>query len=373
MEYVFPPTKVIFGEGSLENLKDVVEKYEGKVMLFTGRKSMRKLGFLDKVTEMLKDRDIVLFDRVSSGPTTNIIEEAVKIAKDEDISVIIGMGGGSVIDTAKCTASMVKNLEEGKEIREYFDDEKKVIRESVPFIAIPTTSGTGAEVTRWAVVWDGKKKHTISGLKMYAKVAIVDPKLTYSLPRRQTASSGMDALSQGIESYWSRNHNPISDIFAIRTIELVFRHLEGACNNPENTEHRRGMSLAALFSGLAINGTKTTVCHSLSYPMTAYFGIPHGHACGLTIPSFMLYNSKMEAARIKRIVEAIGEKTIEDGAEKVRELMEKIGLETKLRKLGIDERGINIIVKNGFTRDRIEHNPRSITPHDIKQILMRLL
>ena len=373
MGYASPPTKIIFGEGSISKLKYLSEEYKGNVMLFTGKSSMRKLGYTDKVVSMLKDRKVLIYDKVDPRPSVETLMDALKIAKKENIGLIIGMGGGSAMDAAKTVASMVKNFREGSHLREYADNEKMIPREGIPFIAIPTTSGTGAEVTRWAVIWDGKKKHTLGSLKTYAKAAIIDPKLTYSLPKKQTASTGMDALSQGIESYWSRNHNKIADEFAIKAIKFVFQHLEGAYKDPKNPEHRRGMSLAALYSGFAIDGTKTTACHSISYPITAYFGVPHGHACALTIPSFIIYNSKEVPDRIGDIAKAMGTKNPEEGANKVRNLMKNLGLETKLSELGINKRGIEIIVKNGFTPDRVKHNPRKFSADDLKEILVRLI
>ena len=373
MKYITSPTKIVFGEGSLSRIKDIADGFKGKVMLFTGKSSMHRLGYTDKVVNMLKDREVLVYDKVKPSPSVGLVMEAVELARNENIGLMLGLGGGSVMDTAKCAAAMVKNFEKGKHLSEYADNEEMIPKEGIPFIAIPTTSGTGAEVTRWAVIWDGKKKHTIGSLNTYAKASIIDPELTYSLPKKQTASTGMDALSQAIESYWSRNHNKTSDTFALDAIRLVFEHLEGAYKDPENKEHRRGMSLAALYSGLAINGTKTTACHSVSYPITAYFGVPHGHACALTIPSFMVYNSKAVPDRIKDIAKAMGASTAKEGAEKVRNLMKGVGLETELGKLGIDKNGIEIIVKNGFTPDRVKHNPRDLNSDNLRDILKEIM
>lgn len=371
------PTEIFFSVGGISSLNEVTSRYEPeKIMLVTGRTAMKKAGVTDRIVDYFNKNNIetYVFDKIGSNPSTTIIEEGVGYTKESEAELVVGVGGGSAMDAAKCIALLYNNFDEDS-ILEYINNKELIKNKGLPCITIPTTSGTGAEVTRWATVWDKeeKKKLSMEHPYMYPEIALLDPELTVYLPKKQTSSTGVDALSQCIESYWSKNHNPISDLCALEGIKLVFENLEGAYNEPENIQYRTGMSMAALCSGMAINGTKTTACHSTSYPMTAHFDIPHGHACCITVPGFMRYNADVVPERIQRISDMAGARTIEEGAENIIGLMENLELETKLSDLGINERGIETIIEDGFTPDRVKHNPRELTAEDLRKILLNIL
>ncbi len=384
MEEYYNPVKIVFGSSSLNQIGKIVEKYKlnNKILIISG-KTMRELGVIQRIETILEKNENVVetFEKVFANPTFRLIDETTLLARRGEYGLIIGIGGGSSLDCAKCTAILSKN--EGN-ISDYLFNYKNITNSGIPFIAIPTTAGTGSEVTMWATVWrnddEFKKKYSMSDKKMYAKVAIVDPELTLSLPPYQTAITGLDALSQAIEAYWSRNHNPTSDKHALEAISLIFNNVEIAFKDSTNLEVREKMLFGSLESGLAFSNTKTTAVHSVSYPITALYNVPHGLACALVLGSFLVFNSKVcnenlpEASdRIEKIVECLDSQNALEAKEKIENLMKKMNLPTKLSELGIDENGIDLIIKEGFTKGRIENNPRKVTKNDLYKILINLL
>jgi len=179
--------------------------------------------------------------------------------------------------------ALKKNLKEGVDIPENFDPK--------PVIAIPTTAGTGSEVTMWATIWDmeEKKKYSLSHPKLYPKIALLDPELTLTLPEKETIYSGLDALSHAMEAIWNKNHNPISDNFALKAISIVHNYLPELRKDLTNLDLRGQLLHASLLAGMAFSNTKTALAHSISYPLTAHFGVPHRLACSFTLPAILKY------------------------------------------------------------------------------------
>lgn len=367
------PTKVIFGRDCLEKIIDVVEFFKpNKIMLVTGRKSMKELGVTDRIIDYLKDYQVVVYDRVKQNPTVRMIEDGIRFLEVEECDLVIGLGGGSAIDTAKAVSVLAKNP---GPVAEYLSEDRKIMNRGVPLVAIPTTAGTGTEVTQYASIIDEEKKRKLSLSHEYIHpdVAIVDPILMVSMPKFVTATTGLDALSQCIEAYWSKCRTPISDIFALNGIKLVFEALVNSFNFPKNVEFREKMALASLFSGIAISITKTTIVHSVSYPLTVHFSVPHGLACSLTLPSFIRYNSVVVKDRIRDIARAIGARTIEECIRKVERLISDVKLPNRLGDVGVKKEDIDLIVKEGFRPDRAENNPRRVTEEDLREILNNIL
>lgn len=368
------PTRIFFGNGILDNLLDYMKLLNpGKhILLITGRKSMRRLGYTDKVVQLLRDYRIYIFDRVDPNPDVQVVKDAVRYAKENNIALVISLGGGSTIDVGKSVAILCNNSEC---LEEYLSGNKAVEHKGVNFIAIPTTAGTGSEVTRWATIWDRrtKEKNSLEHAFMYPEMVLIDPTITLHLGQYTTAVTGLDALSHAIEALWSKNAQPISEIFAKEAITLIFENLENAYQNPEELRFRENMSRASLFAGMAFSNTKTTACHSISYPMTSHFNVPHGLACAITLPSFLEFNSAVVRGKALIIAQLTGAKSIPEGAENIRRLMKKIGLPVTLGELGISEKDIEVIVENGFTPDRMKHNPRAVSRNDLYEMLRNLL
>ena len=368
------PTRIFLGSGILNNLADYLKLLDTtrNVLLVTGRKAMKKYGYTNKVLRLLKDYQVFIFNQVDPNPNTELVKNARQYAKQNNIDLVIGLGGGSVIDVAKSVAILTNN---DKPLGEYLSNKEKIQHRGLSFVAIPTTAGSGSEVTRWATIWDKEKKEkkSLEHSFMYPAMALIDPAITIHLDKYTTAVTGLDVLSHAVEAYWSRNSQPISDMFAREAIILVFGNLERAHQNPHELKFRENMSKASLFAGLAFSNTKTTAAHSISYPMTAYFKIPHGLTCAITLPSLLEFNGEVVSEKALAIAKLIGAKTVSESAENIRKLIERLNLPTKLSGLGIREKDLDIIIENGFTPGRVKNNPREIARDDLYKILKNLL
>jgi alcohol dehydrogenase class IV len=260
-------------------------------------------------------------------------------------------------------------------VSDYLSTNREIINRGIPVIAIPTTAGTGSEVTQYASIIhkDMKKKISLTHDYVRPNVAIVEPTLTVTMPKFVTAITGLDALSQCVEAYWSRNHTPMSDIFALNGIKLISENLVNAYNFPDKIEFRSNMSLASLFSGIAISIARTTIIHSVSYPLTVHFNVPHGLSCSLTLPSFIRYNSEVIEGRILDMAKALNTETVEDFIRKIEEIIVNVKLPRRLSEVGVKSEDINLIVKEGFRSDRAGNNPREVTVEELREVLKSIL
>lgn len=344
------PTKIILGRLEDEIRKEVDVFSPAKILLISGGQAMRKSGVIEKLLKALAGYEVSLFEGVKPNPAP---EQVIQAKKETDL--IIGLGGGSVLDVAKVVATEMKK----------------------PCLTIPTTAGTGSEVTPFAALYDMEKKKKLSLAVNFPDVAIVDYRLTLTLSPELVASTGMDALSQAIEAYWSIYSNPLSDVHAKRAIELVARNLEDSWKGEE--KGREAMSLAALEAGRAFSQTKTTAVHSVSYPLTVHYGIPHGLACGLTLPYFLEHNYDVSQddcldqrgpdfvkERIREIVGFLGVRDVEAGKEHLIKLMESIKLPSQV------EFDMDLVVKDAFAPERVGNNPRLVTEENLRRILERI-
>jgi alcohol dehydrogenase class IV len=294
----------------------------------------------------------------------------------------LAVGGGSVLDMAKIIKySILKSLPFTVD-KEESEQEKM---ENIPLIAIPTTAGSGSEVTQFAVLYVNGVKHSIEDNQILPEIVIIDSNLTYSLPARLTAISGMDALCQAIESYWSVNSNTKSKQYAQEAINLALSHIERAVHNPTPAA-RLAMSKASMLAGKAINISKTTAPHALSYYMTSKLGVPHGHAVSFTLGQFLIFNNEVTDNDIsdkrgvkhvkntmKELFTLMGSENSLDAAEFISKLMKNIGLQTKLKELVVEER-INLDEMLDYINyERLNNNPRKISKQQCKNILTKIL
>lgn len=266
--------QTFIGEGALKSAAPYLNQFGKKALIVTG-KIITKTGLADKVGEVLKSQgiDFVIFNNLPGEPTDLMIMEGVEIFKKENCDFIIGLGGGTPIDTAKAIAAM--SVLPGKMI-EYKG--KELTGDFAPLVLIPTTAGTGSEVTRYFVFTNTEtdEKLLFKGDALLPKIAIVDFTYTISSPRSITLATGMDALCHAVESYTCRKANPITDMFSLDAVKRIFKYLGRACENGDDKEARENMSFAAYEAGLAINGSPTTIIHGMSRPIGACFHVPHG-------------------------------------------------------------------------------------------------
>ena len=362
------PTERIFGDGAFAELPKCLAKFQPKsILLVLGEKSFRQSSYYSKCREFVEAYSLIEASPVSQNPTQKFIQEEINRLSDKGYDLVLAIGGGSVLDVSKLLASVPK--QKNRDLSHYLAPGYRFETKPAPIIAVPTTSGTGSEVTPYASIETlEKKKITISDLSFYPAVAIIDPELSYSMPAYVTASTGFDALSQAVESFWSVHATSFSETHALRAIDLIVSSLEQAYENPTSPAARRLMALGSCEAGLAIAQTKTTAVHSVSYPITAHFGVAHGHACALTLGEFIRFNADHIQNR-KLLYSAFKLQDENVIAAKVESLMESVKLERSLSKLGIDEEGRTLILQEGFRPDRIANNPRKVERDDLVKIL----
>jgi len=304
----------------------------------------------------------------------------LELFRQRDYGIVIAVGGGSVLDMAKLIRIMAAQDVPPSEI---VNRDGTITHRGIPLVAIPTTAGTGSEATHFAVVYIDKTKYSVAHEYILPDIAIIDPLLTHSMPPNLTAVTGMDALSQAIESYWSVNSTDESKAYAREAIVLTLQNLERSVHKP-SPETRYAMCKAAHLAGRAINISKTTAPHAVSYTLTSHFGIPHGHAVGLTLGEFLVFNSEVSDAdngdprgvefvrsTIRELCEILGVKGADRARDEIYSLMERIGLETSLSELGIKKQGHDFIV-NDVNLERLKNNPRCVTSVYLETLLREI-
>src|SRR3989344_714337 len=376
--------KEFIGPASLAYLKTILEdENPSSIFLVTGKQSYRDSGAQKVIEPLLEPYQVTSFSDFSLNPQLEDVKRGIDLFRKSESELVIAVGGGSAIDIAKAINFLAAQKDA---------PEDHIINKQVPqikpksFVAIPTTSGTGSEATHFAVVYIHKAKYSLAHEEwMLRDYVFLDPTLTYNLPKYITASAGIDALCQAMESYWSTQSTEESKSFAQRAITLILDNLEGAVNNPYS-KNREAMMTGANLAGKAINISKTTACHSVSYPMTSYFGVSHGHACALTLAEMCLYNSdvtdndcldKREAVYVKSILSELcglfQVESIEEMQQKINKIMDQIWLTRKLQDLHISaSEHHDVIVANGFNPERVKNNPRELTEKALREMLRRI-
>lgn len=358
------------GIGSIGKLREILEKEKPKKVFLVVDDAYEKSGAKEKITPLLARYEVKTFSDIVPNPNIEQVEKGIAAWDTFQPDLVVAVGGGSVLDTAKALNVLAV---QSKAPAFYVKKEAEITRSGKPLIAVPTTAGTGAEATHFAVVYIGKIKYSLSHSSVLPRYAIVDPQFTFSLPPKITADTGMDALAQAVEAYWSVNSTDESKMYSKEAIKLALKNLEEAVNNPTE-EARVAMAKAAHLSGKAINIAQTTACHALSYPFTAHYGIPHGHAAALTLPEMVLYNAEgMGQEALDEFLLLLGVTTPQEAADKVRSLMKEINLGTKLTELGIaDVEHIQELLVKEVNTERLHNNPRKLDADDIRSIIQKI-
>jgi len=379
MWFFTSPRTIVFGEGALEYLKEL----EGKKVFIVTDKNLRELGIVDKVVEQLKETsmEIQIFDEVEPEPSKQTIEKGAKTLSEFGADWIIGLGGGSCMDAAK--AMWVLYERPDLTIEDITPFEKLNLRKKARLINIPTTSGTGADVT-WAVVitdTERKVKLELASREVVADISIVDPALVLDLPPKLTADTGMDALVHAIEAYTVQWKNDFSDALALRAIQLIFKYLPRAFKNGKNDpEAREKMHNAATMSGLAFSNAQIGIVHAMGHSLGAVFKIPHGKSVAVFLPYVMEYNLPEVASLYAEIAEAIGisDGSVEEKARKIieaiRNLMKEIEEPLSIREMGISreefEAKLDELIEKANESTGTIVNPRVPSEEDYRKLFL---
>lgn len=364
------PTTVYFGRGAVGRLPEIIKKRKaGKKILLIVDENFKKEAWLEEAKKKLQNSaQVVSYAPIIKKTDESTIDGLLKFCRRLNPDIIVGIGGGTIMDAAKCAAILLRH--EGM-VKDYLRQGRQFTKKNIFFVAVPTTAGTGSEVTPWATVWGSdNRKYSLSSEKfMFADIAIVDPALTDTLPKKITAETGIDALCQAIESFWNINHNTTSDRYALRAIKIILKNLGRTVNKPNKTA-RDEMLRGALMAGLAFSNTKTTICHAISYPMTAHWGIAHGQAVALTMPSFIKYSLPvLKNDRRKNLLKAFGARNEKEAAAKIENLMKFINLKTKISELNMPNNCLAIIIAEGYHPERAKNAPRIPSPQELRDIL----
>jgi len=379
------PTKVIFGRGSLNKLGREVKSLGRTILLVTGRRALRESGILDSVNRILNKEKIrsIIYDQVSAEPDIEVVDKGTVFARRNKCNVVVGIGGGSAIDVAKAIAGLALE-EDFRSVAEYLEGEgtKRLNSYGLPFIAVPTTAGTGAEVTRNAVIVNRqtRSKRSFRSNYLFARMTIIDPALTVSLPREITASSGIDTLSHLIEGYVSRKSNPLTDLLAIKGISLVGEALIAAYNNGADLEAREKMSLASLLGGIVLTNSGLGIAHGIAPFLGALYNVPHGVANGILLSHAIEFNLSSSIQKFKSIARALGEKidgiTDEEAGCKALSMVERMVKELKfpqsLTEFGVKPEGLAELAKKSLTSNSTRGNPRQVSYEDLLLLLKKI-
>ncbi|MFH1015783.1 MAG: iron-containing alcohol dehydrogenase [Chloroflexota bacterium] len=382
MNNYFSPNKIVFGNGAVSQVGKEAGKFGAKKALIVTDKGVLKAGNLKGVEESLKAQriDFIVFDKVEAEPPARVVDECGRLVREEGVDLVIGIGGGSSMDTAKGAALLARNP--GKVV-DYAGFDKAPQR-GLPKILLPTTAGTGSEVTRNFVITDEEEnaKKVIFTDFGLADVAIVDPMLTVSCPPAVTADTGMDALVHAIETFVSVNATPFSDVLAIEAISLIGEYLPIACVKGENLEARYNMALGATLSGLAFGSGGLGAVHALAYVLGTEYHLSHGRTNAIMLPYVVDYNLTASPARYARIAQAMGENidglTNDEAAgllvEHLFRLLEVVGIPSTLGEYGITEKALDKLVAGGMEFSRLFiPNPRNLTEADVREIYTNAL
>nr|WP_122012726.1 iron-containing alcohol dehydrogenase [Maliibacterium massiliense] len=359
------PTRIVFGAGSIDQMNDLLP--EGNVLMVVDP-IMTKLGTAQQLAAKLTGRRVEIFDEVEPNPPFALADRAASIARGIEAAAVVGVGGGSSLDVAKAAAMLRTN--QGSAV-DYIRGGKKLRHHRAFLMLLPTTAGTGSEVTNTGVFTD-LENHTKCpwvDQDFIPDIALVDPALTYSLPAKPTASTGLDALCQALESYWSQARNPITQSYALPAIRMVMENLREAVHNPQNADARAKMSAASLLAGLAMSQTRTTVCHGVSFGLTGQFNIPHGIACVVTLSAALRRNYAAVKEDIDLLLPYIGYKTMEEFADAIDALMLDVDVPTKLSAYGVTRESLPSLAEGGANALVSKNNPIVFTAAEIQQML----
>ena len=368
--------------GAIETVRSLLDdRVAHSVFVVADRTAYDKSGARMYLKSALQGRVQAIFDDFAPNPKYADVMRGIKFWYTHPCDIMIAIGGGSAIDMAKLIG--ICGTHRGQ-YRELLTGEIPIRDKAAPLIAIPTTAGTGSEATHFAVVYVGGQKYSVVHANVLPDYAIIDPNLTANLPPSITAHTGLDALSQAVESLWSVNATAQSRVFASEALRLVLDNLEAAVHRP-TLDVRANMCRAAHLSGKAINISKTTAPHAISYTLTSQFGVPHGLAVALTLGAVLIYNNGVTSSDcwhpkgvaqvqndIRGINRLIGVESSEEARKHIDDLISTIGCPTRLRQIGVDTAAdLETIVQNVNT-ERLKNNPRALSQFELRRILREI-
>lgn len=365
-------SKIYFQPGSIQRLGEEVKALRGRKVLLVTDKGVRNSGVLTRAVESLEKEALshVVFDEVEPNPSVETAQKGYALMKEKGCDTLAAVGGGSPIDTAKAIGIQATNPEPLLK----YEGANKVANPLPPLIAVPTTAGTGSEVTGAAVITDRTRKYKVPMRSPFLipRVALLDPEVLATLPPPVLASTGMDAFTHACETFVSTATNPLSRALAYDSMRLISQYIRRLYANPDNREAQGGMMLASTMAGMAFFNGRLGVVHALAHPLGGFFDIPHGLANAILLPHCMEFSRMAVPALFARIAEALGkdigglsvEEASRKAAEGVREILVDTRIPSSLKQVGAKKETFEAMAKDAVASGIHLSNPRRVTLED---------
>ena len=376
MNYYYNPVRTCQGYGSLTQLEKLTKACvspESTVLLLVWNESVLEIPEIAEFVAQEKYH-LVVQPFTASNPELTQLYEMYRHTRMLNVGLVIAIGGGSVLDVGKSLCCLY-----GKEIASE-EDLRKMIRNKTygspacPWIGVPTTAGTGSEVTCWATIWDSHNnaKYSVDTPENYAYAALVDPTLAASMPLKLAVSSALDAVAHATESYWAKASNTVSKALALSAIRTIMGSIDTLLEDSGNEDAHNAMANGSMLAGLAFSNTRTTACHSISYPLTMQCHIPHGVAVSLLLGPVLDLNLSA-IADVDALLDAFGIKEPYQAGERITAILEAAGHRVHLRQWGASEEMLPELVAHSITKGRADNNPVELTETVVYNILKSIL
>lgn len=368
------PVKLVFGSGKRSDLAKYIDEIGGSRGVLVCGNSFCKNGVADEFLRLGGGKIVEIFSDIRPNPTTDNVNDCVRLMREVDADFAVALGGGSPMDCCKAACAIVRGDDN---IESYHSLGKPIsAKEAIPMIAVTTTSGTASEVTNISVLTDINQnlKQPMNDPAMYPKIAVIDPELTLTVPPQVTASTGLDVLSHAIESYWSTLNQPICSACSIYAARLVFEWLEKAYTEPENLTAREKMAEASIVAGVAFSHPRTTGSHACSFPLTNIYGIPHGEACAFTLDYFVKFNAKHADSdgRLDALAKDCGFDSAYEMADEISAMKKRMGMRSRLSEIGCtSNEQIAELTKKSMSM-LMKRNPIELSESDIGEMYNKL-
>ncbi len=362
-------TRILFGRGSLSRLGEEAIRLGDRCLIVTGRSFARRSGYLKILVGILEESGLkaTVFDRVEPNPSTETVYKGAEEGWKNDCNLIVALGGGSAIDAAKGIAFLLKSK---TRLEESFAPNE--VEEALPIVAVPTTCGTGSEVTRYAVltsVWK-RKKEVLLGNPLTPSVALADANLLDSLSRELAAYTGFDALSHAVEAYLSRESTALSDLFALEAMRIMLENIVKAAEGVAGA--RENMLYASMLAGVAINCAGTVAVHGMGYYLTNYHGVHHGLANGVLLPHVLRFELERNLSRLEEAAVNLGFENGGKLVETIEDVARRTGVPRSLVELGAEPAELDAMVADALSYARnLDKHPHPLTPEEIRRIYVR--
>ena len=369
-----PQTHVVFGAGTLERVGELARELGGRRVLIVSDPDIDAVGYPARAAVSLEAAGLTsnVFTAVDQNPTTEHVDACLEFAKENDVDLIVGLGGGSAMDCAKGVNFVFTN---GGRMQDYWGI-GKAARPMLPLIAIPTTAGTGSEAQSFALIADAEthQKMACGDPKAAPAIAVLDPELTLSQPALVTALTGIDAVSHAIETWVTKKRNPISKLYSREAWRLLSANLPFVLTDPDHLDSRAGMLLGANLAGTAIENSMLGIAHSCANPLTAHFDVIHGAAVGMMLPTVIRFNTVEVEDEYAELISFDGSgRAGADLAATVESLLDQAGVPRRLAAYGISEKDLPDLAEEAGRQWTAQYNPRPVTAEDLLQVYREVL